>query len=193
MTVADVQTWKQKRRMEDIKAMKKGLVMVFTGNGKGKTTSALGMTLRSAGHGLRTCFIQFIKGSWKYGELEAMNTFGDLIDFHVMGRGFTWKSEDMDKDIQTARQGWEFALEAMHSSTYHVLVLDEFTYLMTLKMLGVQEVLNALSRKPEDLHVLITGRDAPRELINHADLVTTMQAVKHPYQAGIQAQKGVEF
>lgn len=173
--------------------MKKGLLMVFTGDGKGKTTAALGLALRSAGHGLKVCFIQFIKGSWKYGELEAVNRYRDLIDFHVMGRGFTWKSKDMGKDKEAARQAWRFAREAMASGRYHLVVLDELTYLLKYRMIEIEAVLATLVNKPADLHVAVTGRGAPEEILAAADLVTEMQAVKHPMKAGIKAQKGIEF
>jgi cob(I)alamin adenosyltransferase len=173
--------------------MKKGLLVVFTGNGKGKTTAALGMALRSAGHGLKVGFIQFIKGSWNYGELEAVKRFEDLIDFHVTGRGFTWKSEDLAKDTAAARQAWRFALDAMASQRYHLVVLDEFTYLLKYKMVDLPPVLAALAARPANLHVAVTGRDAPPELLDAADLVTEMRAIKHPLQNGIKAQKGIEF
>ena len=173
--------------------MKKGLLMVFTGNGKGKTTSALGMAMRSAGHGLKVCFIQFIKGGWKYGELEAVKRFQDVIDFHVMGRGFTWKSDDIEKDKAAARHAWRFAQEAMASNRYHLVIMDEFTYLLTYGMIDLPPVLATLVNKPEYLHVAITGRAAPKELLAVADMVTEMQETKHPYKVGIMAQKGVEF
>ena len=171
----------------------KGLVLVFTGNGKGKTTSALGLVVRAAGHGLRVAFIQFIKGSWQYGELEALRRFADLVDLHVMGRGFTWKSENLDEDRKLAMAGWELAKDAMQSGKYHLVVLDEFTYLLKYGFLDSNEVLQTLTNRPAALHVAITGRYASEQLIELADLVTEMQAVKHPYQAGIQAQKGIEF
>ena len=173
--------------------MKKGLLMVFTGDGKGKTTAALGMALRSAGHGLKVCFIQFIKGSWTYGELNAVKQFPGLIDFRVMGRGFTWKSDDLEADRTLAREGWTRAVEAIMSGTYHLVVLDELTYPLNYGMIQPEPVLEALSQKPTDLHVAITGRKAPEPLLQAADLVTEMRAVKHPLKAGIQAQKGVEF
>ncbi|MCI5120305.1 MAG: cob(I)yrinic acid a,c-diamide adenosyltransferase [Candidatus Electrothrix sp. AUS4] len=172
---------------------KKGLILIFTGHGKGKTTAALGMTIRAAGHGMKTCFIQFIKGSWKYGEMEAMNRFREEIDFHVMGRGFTWKSDDLEKDKEVAREAWEKAKEAIASGKYHTVVLDEFTYLLRYGMIEKGEVLEVLRSKPVELHICITGRDAVEELIELADLVTEMKPVKHPYQQGIKAQKGVEF
>jgi cob(I)alamin adenosyltransferase len=175
------------------KIAKKGLLIINTGDGKGKTTAALGMALRAAGHGLKVCFIQFIKGSWKYGELEAVKRLADLIDFHVMGKGFTWKSEDQQKDIAAARIAWDFAREAMVSRRYGLVVLDEFTYLLTYRMLEVEPVLAFLADRPEGMHVAITGRGAPQALLDAADLVTEMRVVKHPFKAGIKAQKGVEF
>jgi cob(I)alamin adenosyltransferase len=173
--------------------VKKGLLMVNTGDGKGKTTAALGLAMRTAGHGLKVCFIQFIKGSWKYGELEAVKRFEGLIDFHVMGKGFTWKSKDLEKDKAIAREGWTLAREAMASHRYHLVVLDEFTYLLTHQMIKLKEVLEILNDKPKDLHVLVTGRNAPQEMLDLADLVTQMQVAKHPLKAGIKAQKGIEF
>ena len=172
---------------------KKGLILIFTGHGKGKTTAALGMTLRAAGHGMKTCFIRFIKGSWKYGEMEAMTRFQDEIDFQVMGRGFTWKSDNMEKDKAAAREAWEKAKEAIKSGKYQTVVLDEFTYLLRYGMIEKEEALEVLRNKPADLHICITGRDAVEELIEIADLVTEMKAIKHSYQQGITAQKGVEF
>ena len=173
--------------------MKKGLIIVNTGDGKGKTTAALGLALRAAGHGMKVCFIQFIKGSWKYGELEAVKKFADTIDFHVMGKGFTWKSENLEEDKAAARRAWDLAKKAMASQKYRLVVLDEFTYLLSYGMIPSDEAIEALKRKPADVHVLITGRGASRELIELADLVTEMQAVKHPLKSGIKAQKGIEF
>lgn len=167
--------------------------MIFTGNGKGKTTSALGLALRSAGHGKKVCFIQFIKGSWKYGELTAMEKHREHIDFHVMGKGFTWKSDDLEKDKAAAREAWLFAREAISSGEYSLVVMDEFTYLLNYGMIDPDEALSVLSKRPSDLHVAVTGRDASEALIKTADLVSEINAVKHPYQAGIKAQRGIEF
>lgn len=172
---------------------KKGLILIFTGHGKGKTTAALGMTMRAAGHGMKTCFIQFIKGSWKYGEMEAMDRFKDEIDFYVMGRGFTWKSDDPEKDRAMAREAWKKAKKAIFSGRYNTVILDEFTYLLSYDIIDRQEALKVLRDKPEDLHICITGRDAITELVEIADLVSEMQPVKHPYKEGIKAQKGIEF
>ena len=171
----------------------KGLLMVFTGNGKGKTTSALGLAFRALGHGEKVCFIQFIKGSWKYGELEAAKRFADLLDFHVMGRGFTWKSDDLDKDIAVARQGWEFAKKIIAENRHQLIVLDELTYLITYKMIDEQEMIDVLTCRDPALHIVVTGRGAGDRLIEAADLVTEMREIKHPYKQGIKAQKGVEF
>lgn len=178
---------------KQLESMKKGLLMVFTGDGKGKTTAALGMALRTAGHGLKVCFIQFIKGNWKYGELDAVKRFEGLIDFHVMGKGFIWKSNSLDEDNALARKGWDRAVDAMRSGKYHLLVLDEFTYPLNFGMIEPEPALEVLSHKPPDLHVAITGRDAPKTIVEAADLVTEMRVVKHPLKAGINAQKGVEF
>lgn len=171
----------------------KGLLIIFTGKGKGKTTAALGTALRAAGHGKRIGIVQFIKGSWTYGELEALKRFDDLIDLHVMGRGFTWKSEDLKKDKAVARQGWEKAVEMIRAESYDLIILDELTYLMTYGFVDSDTVLSALSEKPADLHIIVTGRGASDTLIDMADLVTDMHAVKHPYEAGIKAQQGIEF
>ncbi len=171
----------------------KGLLMVFTGNGKGKTTAAIGLAMRAVGHGFRVCFIQFIKGSWRSGEQETMGRFRGRIDFHVMGRGFTWKSDDLEKDRRAARAAWDKAREAIFSGKYQMVILDEFTYLLSYKMVDRDEALGVFSKKPQGLHVVITGRDALPELVDMADLVTEMREVRHPYKNGIRAQKGIEY
>jgi cob(I)alamin adenosyltransferase len=173
--------------------MTKGLLIVFTGEGKGKTTAALGMAMRAAGHGLRVCFVQFIKGSWRYGEIEAVKRFEGLIDLHVMGKGFTWKSEDKEEDARLAREGWAFACAAIDSGVYHTVVLDEFTYLLHYRMLELEPCLETLARRNPAQHVAITGRYAPEPLLAAADLVTEMRMIKHPLKSGIKAQKGIEF
>ncbi len=173
--------------------MKKGLLMVFTGNGKGKTTSALGLAMRAAGHSMKVAFYQFIKGSWKYGEMEAIKRFSDLVDFRVMGRGFTWQSDDLEKDKALAKSAWETAKEAIFSGKYDMVILDEFTYVLNYGMVELDDVLTALKTRPEGVHVVITGRDAPEALLQIADLVTEMKEIKHPFKKGVKAQKGVEF
>lgn len=173
--------------------MKKGLLMVFTGNGKGKTTAAMGMALRSAGHGLKVCFIQFIKGGWRYGEIDAMDRFSDLIDFHVMGKGFTWKSKDMEEDASMAYKAWEFARDTIAAGSHHLIVLDEFTYVMNHGIVDCQSVLEARKHGNDMPHIVITGRYAAPELIAASDLTTEMQPIRHPFDSGVKGQKGIEF
>ncbi len=171
----------------------KGLVAVFTGNGKGKTTAALGLAFRALGHEHRVCIIQFIKGSWKYGEMETAKKFAPLLDFHVMGRGFTWKSDDLEKDKKVALEAWKFAKKVIDENQYSMVILDELTYLPHYKMIEEQEILSVLKNKPKEQHVVITGRYASDDLIELADLVTEMIEIKHPYNSGVKAQKGFEF
>lgn len=173
--------------------MKKGLLVIYTGNGKGKTTAALGLSFRALGQRLKVCFIQFIKGSWEYGELVAGKRYSDLLEIHVLGRGFTWKSNDLHKDIEAARQAWEFAKETIRSAKFQMVVLDELTYLMTYKMVEESVVVDFLSTRPKDLHIVVTGRDAPASIMDIADLVVEVKSIKHHYDSGIKAQKGIEF
>jgi cob(I)alamin adenosyltransferase len=173
--------------------MSNGLLCVLTGDGKGKTTAAWGMVLRAAGHGMRICVIQFIKGSWRYGEIEAFKRFDKLIDFRVMGRGFTWKSEDFAQDQAMAQQAWQKAEGVIKANAHQLVILDELTYLPLYNMVSIDAITATLRARPPALHVVVTGRRAPAELIAIADLVTEMQAIKHPYQHGIKAQKGIEF
>ncbi|MDD3471732.1 MAG: cob(I)yrinic acid a,c-diamide adenosyltransferase [Syntrophaceae bacterium] len=173
--------------------MTEGLLIVNTGDGKGKTTAALGQVFRALGHGFKICVIQFIKGSWKYGELESAKKFDDQLEIHVKGRGFTWKSDDIDKDIKIAREAWEFAKTVIESNKYQMIVLDELTYLITYGMVEEADVLNALRNRPEGLHVVVTGRGASKLLIEEADLVTEMKEIKHPFRSGTKAQRGIEF
>ncbi len=171
-----------------------GLLMVLTGNGKGKTTSAIGQAIRAAGNGMKVCFIQFIKGGdWKSGERQVMERLADLVEFRVMGRGFTWKSDDPEKDRALASEAWAFATDAITSGQYRMVVLDEFTYAFNYGMVDQDEVLEVLENRPPGVHIVITGRDAPPELVDIADLVTEMCEVKHPYKKRIKAQRGIEF
>ena len=173
--------------------IKHGLVIVNTGNGKGKSTSAFGMLLRSWGRGFRICVVQFIKaetGQW--GEIKAAKKLG--IDWFATGDGFTWTSKDMDETIARAIHGWEIARGKIASGNYDLIILDEFTYTLHFGWLDIVQVIEWLkANKPEAMHLVITGRDAPTALIEYADLVTEMVEVKHPYQKGIQAQPGIEF
>jgi len=170
-----------------------GLIAVFTGNGKGKTTAALGLAFRALGHGHRVCIIQFIKGSWQYGELEAARMFKPLLDFHVMGRGFTWKSDDLEKDKTAAREAWNFAVQTIRENRHELVILDELTYLSHYQIIDEEAILAVLRDKPAAMHIAITGRYASEALIQLADLVTEMREIKHPFQNGVKAQKGMEF
>lgn len=173
--------------------MKKGLLIVNTGNGKGKTTAALGMAFRALGHNMRVCIIQFIKGTWKYGELESAKRFEDLLEFHVRGNGFTWKSENIEKDREIACEAWEFAKTKINSKEFGLIILDELTYLIQLNMVDEDEIISTLKNRPPKLHIVVTGRNAGNGLIAASDLVTDMNNVKHPFKNGIKAQPGVEF
>ncbi|MHB8810889.1 MAG: cob(I)yrinic acid a,c-diamide adenosyltransferase [Desulfobulbaceae bacterium] len=179
--------------MDEDKNKKNSLLLLFTGNGKGKTTSALGLAFRAMGHGFPVCMIQFIKGSWHYGELEAAKSFPSLFEIHVMGRGFTWQSDDLDKDIAAAREAWAFTEKTIREGKCRLLILDELTYLLTYGMLEEQAVLAALASRPETMHIVVTGRAATPGLIAAADLVTEMIDIKHPYANGVMAQQGIEF
>jgi cob(I)alamin adenosyltransferase len=173
--------------------MTKGLFSIFTGDGKGKTTAALGLTFRALGHGKRVCFIQFIKGAWQSGEAILSCEFNKLLDFHVMGRGFTWKSDDLEKDREAAREAWEFAVRMINKNTYDLIILDELTYCIHYNMISEEEILGVLSQRPKTQHLVITGRYASAGLIQAADLVTEMRAIKHPFASGIKAQKGFDY
>lgn len=171
----------------------KGLFLLFTGNGKGKTTAAIGLVFRALGHGHKVSIIQFLKGSWKYGELEAAKRFQDLLDFHVMGRGFTWQSSDLSKDVEAAREAWGFARETIAANKHQLVILDELTYLISYGLLDVREVIDVIAARPAGMHLVVTGRGAPESLIDAADLVTEMREIKHSYKEGVTAQKGIEF
>ena len=173
--------------------MRKGLVIINTGDGKGKTTAALGMMLRAWGRGLKVCAVQFIKSEKaRYGEQMAAEKLG--IEMVPSGRGFTWTSKDLGEDAARARHGWEVATDKILSGGYDVVVLDEITYPVRYGWIDVRDVLDVLRRRPPLQHVVLTGRNAQLELIEYADLVTEMRSIKHPYHdQGIKAQKGVEF
>ena len=173
---------------------KKGLIIVHTGPGKGKTTAALGLALRAVGSGLKVLMVQFIKGSWHYGELDAAQAFGDKFVLRPMGRGFVKLGGEIDpEDKRAADEAWAFAREKIFSGEYDMIILDEINYAISYGLLAVGPVLDTLKRKPEMVHVVLTGRNAPAEVIAAADLVTEMREVKHPYQKGIEAQRGIEY
>ncbi len=169
-----------------------GLVIVNTGNGKGKTTAALGVLLRSWGRGMRVCMLQFIKArTANFGEEQAARKLG--VELIPLGDGFTWTSQDLARDRALAQEGWALCREKIASGEYDVVILDEITYCFTFGWLELDEVLAVLRERPPLLHVILTGRDAPQELIDFADLVTEMREIKHPYKDGVKAQRGIEF
>jgi cob(I)alamin adenosyltransferase len=171
---------------------RKALVVVYTGNGKGKTTAALGMLLRAWGRGMKVVMLSFIKAETSnYGEERAARRLG--IEMIPLGGGFTWLSKDLDKDRALAQRCWALCKQKIDSGDYDIVVLDEITYPLNFGWLDLDEVIETLERRPKDLHVVLTGRDAPRRLIDYADLVTEMREVKHPFNAGIKAQPGVDF
>ncbi len=170
----------------------KGLVIVNTGKGKGKTTAALGVTLRSWGRGMNVIVLQFIKHSTaNFGEQRAAQKMG--IEMRVMGDGFTWRSKDLDQSAELARAHWEDCKKIIAAGEHDVIVLDEFTYPMHYGWVDTEEVIEVLKARPDMQHIIITGRNAPEALVEFADLVTEMNVVKHPYQEGIKAQPGIEF
>jgi cob(I)alamin adenosyltransferase len=169
-----------------------GLLIVYTGDGKGKTTAALGMVFRALGRGLPVAVVQFIKGKWKTGERLFAETLPGLT-FLVMGRGFTWESDDLSRDREAARSAWRAAAELIAAGQHPVVVLDELTYVLNYGFVGVDDVLAALHARPPQVHVVITGRNAPPELVAAADLVTEMRSLKHPFEHGRKAEPGVDF
>lgn len=171
---------------------KKGLIIVNTGNGKGKTTAALGVALRASGYGMKVIMLQFFKGKWKYGELRSAPKL-ETFEIQPMGQGFTWESKDIEIDKAMVREAWQAAKDKILSGNYDIVILDEINYALSYGFLPVEEVVEFLGKKPLMLHVILTGRDAKPEIIEIADLVTEMREIKHPFQQGISAQKGIEF
>jgi cob(I)alamin adenosyltransferase len=188
---------RQKEAFEQRKAQatrEKGLLIVHTGAGKGKTTAALGLAFRALGQGLKVGVVQFIKGAIPTGEAALAARLADLgLVMHTMGDGFTWNTQDRAKDTASARRAWERAVALLRDPSFDVVILDELNVVIRHGYLPLEEVLDELRRKREMLHVVVTGRNARDELIDLADLVTEMKLVKHPYRSGIKAQKGVEF
>ncbi len=180
------------RRIEEAQ-QEKGLLIVYTGAGKGKTTAALGMALRCIGHGQKVAVVQFIKGALDTAEERAMKSFGDRVIFLRMGEGYTWETQDRARDTQVAQQAWKTACEFLRDASYAMIILDEFNIALQHDYVRLEEVLPVLRDRPPMQHVVITGRGAPAQLIDEADLVTEMKQVKHPFRRGIKAQPGVEF
>lgn len=175
------------------KTGEKGLVIVHTGPGKGKSTAAFGMVLRAVGHGLRVVVVQFVKGGWSSGERAVLERFAEQVTLHVEGEGFTWETQNRTRDIAAAKAGWARARAALCDPEIALVVLDELNIVLRYDTLALEPVLAALAARPPGQHVVITGRNAPAALLEAADLVTEMVAVKHPFRNGIKAQAGIEF
>lgn len=176
------------------KTEERGLLIVHTGNGKGKTSSAMGMAIRSLGWGMKVGIVQFVKGKWQNGEkLFFTKLYPELLSFDVMGEGFTWETQDRQKDIEAAKKAWERCKELIFDPEYKFLIFDELNIVLRNDTLDINEIVETLKQKPIDKHICITGRGAKPELLEIADLVTDFTEVKHPYHQGIKAQRGVEF
>jgi cob(I)alamin adenosyltransferase len=183
----------QRQRVEE-RNNEKGLVMVFTGQGKGKTTASLGLVLRTLGHGKRVAVIQFIKGGWEPGEARALRSFGDQVVWHALGEGFTWETQDRARDQQLVEEAWQTARNYLRDAEIQLVVLDEVIVAMKLGYISSETVLAGVQERPELTHVALTGRGAPKDLIENADLVTEMTLVRHPFrEQGVKAQEGVEY
>jgi cob(I)alamin adenosyltransferase len=175
------------------KTIERGLLIVHTGKGKGKSTAAFGMVFRHIGHGFRAGVIQFVKGSWGTGERTVLEKFPDLVTIKAMGEGFTWETQDINRDIAHAREGWEEAKRMIADPSYRMVLLDELNIVLRYDYLSLQEILDVLKTRRADKHIVITGRNAKEELIELADLVTEMELIKHPFRSGVKAQAGIEF
>ncbi|MEA5443032.1 cob(I)yrinic acid a,c-diamide adenosyltransferase [Cyanobium gracile] len=174
--------------------LEKGLVLVFTGEGKGKTTAALGLVLRTLGHGERVAVVQFIKGGWQPGEARALARFGEDLHWHALGEGFTWETQDRERDRQLVHSAWERSCSYLADADRKLVVLDEINVALKLGYLDPDQVLEGLALRPPLTHVALTGRGAPPALLERADLVTEMKAVRHPFrEQGVKAQAGIEY
>ncbi|MEK9706796.1 MAG: cob(I)yrinic acid a,c-diamide adenosyltransferase [Alphaproteobacteria bacterium] len=193
--------WAEKKRKQKAardrmlanKTREKGLLMVHTGKGKGKTTAAMGLAVRAIGNGMKVGIVQFVKGKWETGERQVLEAFPDQVEIRVMGEGFSWDSQDRQRDIAAANAAWEMAKEMIADPQFGLVVLDELNIPLRYDHLDINEVVAGLKAKPERLHVLVTGRNAKDELIEAADMVTDMTMVKHHFRDDVKAQKGIEF
>ncbi|MFN3672132.1 MAG: cob(I)yrinic acid a,c-diamide adenosyltransferase [Bosea sp. (in: a-proteobacteria)] len=203
MTIDETEASRHKAKMAKRKAVQdaevasktveKGLLIVNTGPGKGKSTAAFGLMLRALGHGWRVGVVQFIKGAWETGERKALAAFGDQIVWHTMGEGFTWETQDKARDIEAAARAFAKAKELMEDESIRLIVLDELNIALRYDYLPLAEVVAVLTARRAGLHIVVTGRNAKPELIEAADLVTEMTLVKHHFAAGVKAQQGIEF
>lgn len=176
------------------KTIEKGLLIVHTGKGKGKSTAAFGMVFRMLGHGEKVAIVQFVKGKWQTGERVALEKFGDQVSINTMGEGFTWETQDRRRDLAAARAAWDRAKAIITGGEHRMVLLDELNIVLRYDYLPIDEIVAFLrDEKPDDVHVIVTGRNAKEELIEIADLVTEMEVIKHPFRSGVKAQLGIEF
>jgi cob(I)alamin adenosyltransferase len=175
------------------KTIEKGLLIVHTGKGKGKSTAAMGLAVRAIGNGMKVGIVQFVKGVWETGERAVLDQFPELCTIKAMGEGFTWDTQDRQRDIAAAHAAWDYAKGLMADSSYRMVILDELNIVLRYDYIPLDDVLETLRGKPKDLHVVVTGRNAKEPLIELADLVTEMTQVKHPFRGGVKAQVGIEF
>ncbi|MFN0117565.1 MAG: cob(I)yrinic acid a,c-diamide adenosyltransferase [Elusimicrobiota bacterium] len=173
--------------------IQKGLLIIYTGNGKGKSTAAFGAVFRSLGRNFKVAVVQFIKGEWISGEIKALEKFGAQVSYFSEGEGFTWDTKDLARDIACAKRGWNRCVELLKEGKNNIFLFDEIIYVLKYKFLTLEEVIGGLKYKAPSAHVILTGRDAPQELIDMADLVTEMREIKHPYNKGITAQAGIDY
>jgi cob(I)alamin adenosyltransferase len=201
MTEQDADRHNEKMRKHKIahdkimatKTVEKGLLIVHTGKGKGKTTAAMGMVCRAIGHGHRVAIIQFIKGAWFTGEKAVFDAFPEQVTMRALGEGFTWETQDQARDIAAATLAWDTAKAIIADPAYKMVVCDELNIALRYDFVPMAEVVAALRNRPDDKHVIVTGRNARDEIIEIADLVTEMTLIKHPFKAGVKAQQGIEF
>lgn len=175
------------------KTIEKGLLIVHTGKGKGKSTAAMGLATRAIGNGMKVGIVQFVKGVWETGERVVFDRFPELCTIKAMGEGFTWDTQDRQRDITAAQTAWDYAKDLIADPSYKMVILDELNIVLRYDYLPLNDVLETLRNKPKDLHVVVTGRNAKEPLIEIADLVTEMTQVKHPFRSGVKAQIGIEF
>ncbi len=183
----------QQKRVKE-RNIEKGLIIVFTGQGKGKTTAALGMALRTLGHGENVAIVQFIKGGWEPGESKALKVYGNSLKWHAFGEGFTWQTQDREKDTELTKKAWNQSLSYLSKPSFKLVILDEINIAIKLGYLSLDEVINVIKKRPPLTHVVLTGRSANKKLIEISDLVTEMSLLKHPFrEQGVKAQQGIEF
>lgn len=183
----------QRAKVKSRKSADRGLLLVHTGDGKGKSTAGFGTVVRALGWGHKVAVVQYIKGKWKTGEKEFFSRFPDLVDFHTMGDGFTWDTQDKTQDIRSAKAAWVKSCDLMKSGDYDLVMLDELNIVLRNAYLTIEEVLSGIDQRAKHTDIIITGRGAPDALLNAADLVTEMRLVKHPFESGIKAKQGIDF